>query len=132
MVKSALQGTGSLVVHRPQLVGNRLHQFPLSRRRTPELPQHRSRRIAHIADSARPARVFHVAKVPHQRRHPALGGSRKPQHLLKLLGAILRLHRVSLLPARPARRHVAAKIHKSPTVNLELLESLVEFFFTKF
>jgi hypothetical protein len=113
-VEIPLQRSGSLVIHRAQLIGNRLHisrSAAVGRRKslsTAPAGSHTSQ-IPH-----RPARVLHIAKVPHQRRHPALGRRGEPQHLLKLLRPVLRLHRVSLLPARPPTVTLPPKSTRAP------------------
>jgi hypothetical protein len=101
-------------------------------RGSPELAQHRARRIANVADSATLAGVLHVAKMPHQRGHPACARRSEPQDLLELLGANLSLNRVGFLPSRRAFGDGTSEIDACASVNFELFQSFVKFLFVEF
>ena len=69
--------------------------------------------------------------MPHQLRHPASARIGEPHHIFELLGTVLGLHRVSFLPSRSAFSYRSSEIDTRAAVNLQLLQSLVEFFFSQ-
>jgi hypothetical protein len=110
----------------PQRIDNLARQRLLRVVRRAEQLRDALFRRAEIANPARPPAIRHIAKMPHQTRHPALAALRIPDHRFNLRLFLCALRYIRTAPFLRAEAHIIRRVDDRAAVRPKLLQRLAE------